>query len=171
MSAALSGPFLAVAGVLCVSGLAKLRAPRAAVPALALLGLPAARWLVAAVAVGEITLGLAALLVPVRGVALLVGLAYVAFAVVAARLAALRASCGCFGESQAAASPVQSLLSAGLAGVAIAAAVSPPAGAAWVLGRPAGTGLILGVGIAGCIYGLVIAYTQLPSAWGAWSAR
>ena len=171
MSAALSGPFLAAAGVLCVSGAAKLRSPRAAVPALALLGLPPRRWFVRLIAAGELALGVAGLAAPGRVVALLSAIAYVGFAVVAARLVVLRADCGCFGESGSVASPVQSLLIAALAAVALAAAISPPGGLGWLLQRPAATALTLVVGIAACVYGLVIAYTQLPAAWGAWSPR
>src|SRR2546423_9795593 len=111
MSAVLGAPFLAAAGVLCVSGAAKLRAPRAAVPALASLGLQARAWFVALIAAGELGLGLGAVLAPGRLLALLIAAAYAGFGVVVARLVSLRASCGCFGESEAAASPVQVVLS------------------------------------------------------------
>ena len=40
VNGALSGPFLAAAGVLCVSGAAKLRSPAGAVRGVAVLGLP-----------------------------------------------------------------------------------------------------------------------------------
>lgn len=171
MSAALSGPFLAAAGVLCVSGAAKLRSPRAAIPALVLLGLPGDVALVRTLALAELTLGVIALIAPSTPSALILVGAYAAFAVVATRLAALRASCGCFGESGTAASPAQALLSAALAGVAVAAAISPPGGIGWILDQPGAQALTLVVGVIGCVYGLVIAYTQLPSAWGAWSVR
>lgn len=171
MSPVLSGPFLAAAGVLCVSGAAKLRSPGATVPALALLGLPARRALVRALAVVELALGLVAIIAPGVLTAALVALAYAGFAAVAARLTALRADCGCFGESGASASPVQSILSAALAVVAAAAALSAPGGAGWLLHRPPASALTLALGIAGCVYALVTAYTQLPGAWSAWSAR
>jgi hypothetical protein len=171
VSAALTAPFLAAGGVLCVSGAAKLRSPRAAVPALAMLGVPGGGWLVRAIAAAELSLGVVALAAPGRAVALLVAGAYAGFAVVALRLVALRGACGCFGESQAPASPVQAALSAVIAGAAVAAALWPPGGLSWVLGRPAPAALTLALGLGGCIYGLVIAYTQLPSAWSAWEAR
>lgn len=171
MSSALSGPFLAAAGVLCVSGAAKLKAPRGATSALALLGLPADVALVRAIALGELTLGVVTLIAPSTASALILAGAYAGFAVVATRLAALRASCGCFGESGAAASPVQALMSAALAAGAVAAAISPPGGVGWILQQPLAQACALLVGVIGCVYGLVIGYTQLPSAWGAWSAR
>jgi hypothetical protein len=171
VSAALTAPFLAAAGVLCVSGAAKLRSPRAAVPALALLRLPPRAWLVRAIAAAELSLGAIALAAPGRVVALVVAGAYAGFAVVALRLVSLRAACGCFGESRTPASPVQAALSVVIAGAATAAALWPPGGLGWVLGRSAGAALTLALGLAGCIYGLVIAYTQLPGAWAAWEAR
>lgn len=171
MTSVLSGPFLAAAGVLCVSGVAKLRSPGPARQALVLLGLPSRRGLVRGLAAAELGLGAAGLTAPGTVTGLLVALAYATFAVVAARLAALRASCGCFGESQGAASPVQSWLSAALAALALAAAAWPPHGVGWVLGRPAAQALTLAVGAAGCVYGLVVAYTQLPGAWRAWGTR
>jgi hypothetical protein len=171
VSSALSAPFLAAAGVLCVSGVAKLRSPRAAIPALVLLRLPASSALVRAVAAAELTIGVAALIAPATATALAVAAAYATFAVVATRLAALRASCGCFGESEAAASPVQALLSGALAVMALVAAAAPPGGLHWVLAQPAATAAIVILGLAGGVYGLVIAYTQLPSAWGAWSTQ
>ena len=70
MSAALTAPFLAAGGVLCVSGAAKLRSPRTAVPALARLGLPARASLVRAIAAAELVLGATALAAPGRVVAL-----------------------------------------------------------------------------------------------------
>jgi hypothetical protein len=171
VSAALSGPFLAASGVLCVSGAAKLRSPRAALPTLALLGLPSRTSVVRAVATAELAIGLAGLIAPSRATALVIAAAYATFAVLATRLAALRASCGCFGESEAAASPVQALLSGALAIVAIAAAASPPGGLQWVLAQPVATAATLILGVGAGVYGVVIAYTQLPSAWGAWSAQ
>jgi hypothetical protein len=171
VSTALTAPFLAAGGVLCVSGAAKLRSPRTAVPALALLGLPARASLVRAIAAAELVLGVIALAAPGRVVALVVAGAYAGFAVVALRLVSLRAACGCFGESDAPASPVQAALSAVIALAALAAAVWPPGGLGWVAGRPAGAALALGLGLGGCIYGLVIAYTELPSAWAAWEAQ
>jgi hypothetical protein len=171
VSAALTAPFLAAAGLLCVSGAAKLRSPRAAQPALAGLGLPARAWLVRAIAAAELILGATALAAPGRGVALVVAGAYAGFAVVALRPASLRAACGCFGESDAPASSVQAVLSAVIAGAALGAAASPPGGLGWLAAHPAGTAVALALGLGGCVYGLVIAYTELPSAWAAWEAQ
>jgi len=171
VSSALSAPFLACAGVLCVSGVAKLRSPRAAVLALDLLRLPASTVSVRVLAAIELAIAVAGLAAPSPPTALVIGAAYTVFAITAVRLTSLRASCGCFGTSGAAASPVQALLSAVLAAVAAAAAGWPPGGAGWILDRPVTQALTLTVGVAGCVYGLVVAYTQLPGAWSAWSER
>ena len=48
------------------------------------------------------------------------------------------------------------------------AAVWPPHG---LLERPAGQAVVLMIGIAASAYATVLAYTQLPAAWSAWSAR
>ena len=80
MSSALSGPLLAAAGVLCVSGAAKLKAPRGAISALALLGLPADVAVARAIALAELTLGFVTLIAPSTASALILAGAYAAFA-------------------------------------------------------------------------------------------
>jgi hypothetical protein len=88
--------------------------------------------------------------------------------VLALLLARRRAACGCFGEDDFPASRAQALLSAVLAVASAAAAVWPPHG---LLDRPAGQAVVLMIGIAASAYATVLAYTQLPAAWSAWSAR
>ena len=83
MSQALTPPFLVAALVLCVAGVAKLRAPRRAMGALA---------------VGEVALGAACLVQPTRPEALALAVVYMSFTAVAVVLRRRRLSCGCFGE-------------------------------------------------------------------------
>jgi len=165
VTAVLAGPYLAAAGVLCVSGAAKLRAPG---PAARAVGVPAV--LVRIAAACELALGVWAALSPGLVNAVAVSCAYGAFAAVAVVLARRHAACGCFGESEAPASIAQAVLSVAIAACSAAAALSPPGGVGWVLARPPAQAVILAVGLGACVYGLVVAYTQLPAAWAAWEA-
>jgi hypothetical protein len=91
---------------------------------------------------------------------------YAAFAVVALVLLRHRSECGCFGESEAPASRLQGVLNVMLMTISLAAAVGQPHGLRWIVGQP-----VLLLGIAGSAFGIVLAYTELPRAWSAWSAR
>ena len=62
-------------------------------------------------------------------------------------------------------------LSAVLALVAVTGVVWPARGIAWLLGSTPGVVAPLALGIAGAAYATVLAYTELPSAWGAWRPR
>jgi uncharacterized membrane protein YphA (DoxX/SURF4 family) len=167
VTGALTGPFLAAAGLLCVSGVAKLRAPGTAAQAVRTLGLPAGAAVIRLAAAGELALGALALIAAGRLTAAVVGAVYAGFAALTVVLARRRAACGCFGSDEAPAGRTQMLLSIALALLCAAAAVWPPAGIGWVLSQlPA---LLIGVG--GCVYALALAYTELPAAWAAWSGR
>jgi len=165
---ALTAPMAVAAVVLVIAGVAKLRAPAPAVAALRELGLPAAALPIRAFAAGEIALGVWALVAPTSIVAIALACCYATFAGLALMLARRRAACGCFGEGDFPASRVQALLSAVLSLACAAAAVWSPHG---LLDRPAGQAVVLVIGIAAAAYATVLAYTQLPAAWSAWSAR
>ncbi len=169
MSAALTAPFAVAAVVLCAAGLAKLRAPNGAVRALMVTGLSANAALVRALAVGEVAIGGFALVRPSPWLAGAVAGLYASFCALSLALARRRAGCGCFGEGDAPASVLQSLLSGALCLVAVAAALAPAHGIGWVLDAGAGQAGALIVGIGGAAYATVIAYTVLPQAWSAWS--
>ncbi len=170
MAEALTPLVLAAALVLCAAGVAKLRDPAAVTAALAMLGLPAGPAAARVLGAGEIAVGLWAALAPTRLSCALLGAVYGAFAIVALVLARRRATCGCFGAHDTPASVVQSLLSAGLAAVALVAAAAEPRGLDWLFHQPPGTATGLLIGTAGIVYGAVLVYTQLPRAWSAWSA-
>jgi hypothetical protein len=167
----LTDPFAVAAIVLAVAGVAKLRAPRVAVAALREAGLPASTWLIRAFACFEVALGVWSIVSPGRSAAILLACCYAAFAGLGMLLARRRSSCGCFGESEAPASMAQAVISAVLAAICVLAAVHTPHGAGWLLDRPVNYAVVLVIGIAGSAYATVLAYTQLPGAWGAWSAR
>lgn len=166
MSQVLTGPVSAAAALLCVAAVAKLRAPAGAVRALTALGWPARIWHVRALCGLEMALGGAALLrpdpVPTAGLVAL----YAVFAGAAVLLRARQSACGCFGSGEVPASAIHVLLSSVLALVCAAGALWPAHRLAWTLTRP-----VLALGIAGCVYAAVLAYTQLPPAWGAWHPR
>lgn len=166
MTAALAGPYLAAAGVLCVSGAAKLRSPA---PAARAVGVPP--WLVRLAAGAELALGVWAAAAPSAPSALAMTFAYLGFAALALVLSRRHAACGCFGESDTPASVAQALLSVAIAACLAAAAAWPPGGVGWVFARPAAAAVTLAIGLVACVYGVVIAYTQLPAAWAAWEPR
>jgi hypothetical protein len=168
---ALTPPFLLAAVVLGVAAAAKLRSPAAAARALAVLGLPASPGLVRLFAACEGMLGLWCLAFPSRVAAGVMGSLYAVFAGLVLLLARRQASCGCFGEGDAPASIVQTILSAVLSIVAFAGLLSVPHGLPWLLERPPGYAALLIAGIAGSVYGAVLAYTEMPHAWGSWGAR
>jgi hypothetical protein len=157
VSEALTGPFAAAALVLCAAGAAKLRARSGA------------RWVLLAPV--ELGVGAWCLVAPGRPAAASLAALYAALAAGALALARRREACGCFGEHDAPATVFQAALSGALALVALAAALAGAHGVAWVLGRSPATAAALIVGTAGCAYATVLAYTELPRAWGSWGAR
>ncbi len=168
MREGLAAPLAAAALVLCVAGLAKLRSPTVAAASLTALGISVRGSAVRAFAVLELALGGWCLVAPaVPGIAALAWL-YGGFAGLSLLLARARLSCGCFGDGGAPASLVQAIVSLALALVAFAAAVWPPRS---LLAHSPSTGTVLAIGTAGAAYAIVLAYTQLPRAWTAWSPR
>jgi hypothetical protein len=164
----LTAPLAVAALVLVVAGVAKLRAPAPAVGALRELGVPVGQPVIGVFAAAEIVLGVWGLASPAGIAAIALACCYALFAGLALLLAARRAACGCFGEGDFPASGLQAAISAVLAGACAAAAIWPPHG---ILDRPAAQAAVLVIGIAGSAYATVLAYTQLPAAWSAWSAR
>jgi hypothetical protein len=162
---------LAAAALVAVSGLAKVRRPGPAATAVGMIGIRMPAPAIRLLATGECALGLAAVLDSARLLAFTLALAYAGFAAVTLALRRARAACGCFGDSGAPASGAGAALSACLAAVCGVAAVAGRHDLGWVLGRPAATAATLLLGAAGCVFALVVAYTELPVAWAAWSAR
>ena len=167
MAEVLSAPVLVAALVLCVAGAAKLRRPGIASDALGALGVSAGPVLVRALAACELALGVSCLVF--GGVAVVfLAVVYAAFAGVAIRLQRLHQPCGCFGAVQEPSSAWQWGLSAVFALLAAAGAVWPVHTIGSIFDRPPATATATVIGLAGAAYAAVIAYTELPSAWGAW---
>jgi hypothetical protein len=156
---ALTAPFAVAAIVLCVAGIAKLRAPAGASEAVGV-----GRGAVRVFALAELALGAWALAAPAPLAAALVAAVYVGFAAAQLVLAHRHTPCGCFGERDQPASRVQSLISCALSSSAALAAAWTPHGLTWVLGHSA----VLVLGVGGAAYAVVVGYTQLPLLWSAW---
>jgi hypothetical protein len=168
---ALTGPYLIASLTLCVAGFAKLRSPGPAVRALWTAGLPGSPLAIRIFAAGELALGAAAVAVAAPAITAALAAAYGAFAALALVLHRGGAECGCFGDTGAPASPLQAAISALLAAVCALAAATSTHALGWVLGRSPGTATVLIVGIGAAVYATVVAYSELPSAWTAWSGR
>ena len=164
-------PFAVAAVVLCVAAVAKLRAPEQAAAALAAIGLPVSVHLIRLFAVGEFVLGAWGAVAPSRPVAIVMALLYAGFAVFTVVLSRRGASCGCFGVTEVSASPLQAGISAAFALVCGWVAIDGAHGVPWIVGRAPLQALVLGLGIATAVFATVVAYTELPAAWGAWSRR
>lgn len=173
MASALSAPLAVCAIVLVVAGAAKLRAPGGAAAALWTLGLPRSELLVRCCALVELGLGIWTLVAPAGGPAALLAVAYALFTGLSLALARRRSACGCFGERATPATGVQAALSGLLGAVAVLGALAGAHGAGWILGRPPTVAPVLVVGVIAAAYATVLAYIELPGAWGAWegSAR
>ncbi|MDQ6730920.1 MAG: hypothetical protein M3022_11625 [Actinomycetota bacterium] len=164
MDSALAIPQLVAALVLCVAGAAKLRAPGAAARAVG-----AGPQLVRLFAAGELGLGAVVLAVGGPLPAAMMTVLYSGFAVLTLRLARAGEACGCFGDPQSPASPQQSALSGTLAAVCLLGAIGGARSLDWILGGSPGVVTVLGLGTAGAVYGIVLAYSELPQLWRSWS--
>jgi hypothetical protein len=175
MADALTPPLLVASMVLMVAAVAKMRAPEGAVGALITLGVGLrgvrARALVRVFAAGELALGAWALVGASRIACGLIAVVYAAFAGMTLVLAGRRATCGCFGAEGPPASAAGAALSAAFAVIALVAALTGVHGARWLLDLPAARALVLGLALSAATYGAVLAYTVMPTAWKAWSAR
>lgn len=166
MSPALAPPFLVAALLVCIAGGLKLRSPGRAAAALGMR--PAA---IRGLALGEVTLGAACALHPTRPLAVALAIVYGLFSLVAVVLMRRGVPCGCFGDNDLPVSSAHVIASELLGAVAVGAALAGPHGLGWVLDQPPMQTAALLVGVAGALYATVAVYTQLPTAWAAWSGE
>src|SRR5712675_1462486 len=123
---ALEGPFAAICALLALAGVAKLLRPSPTAGALAAARWPSSLPLVRLLGASEIALGVAAVATGERALAVLVGVAYVAFAAfvaVALRSGSPVQSCGCFGETTTPPSRIHLAANLAMAGTAFAVAI------------------------------------------------
>jgi methylamine utilization protein MauE len=161
-------PFLAAAGLLVVSGAAKLIRPDPAARALEQAALPSGRGKVRFLAVAELAIGTGCLAAPGRVWAASLAVVYAAFGAFLLRLLRLDSSvrsCGCVGSRDAPPSPVHVALNGVAAASGLGAAMTgSPVARDIVLGTP-----LLGVpailGLAACAYAAYACAVYLPSAW------
>jgi hypothetical protein len=126
-----AGPLFAAALLLGVAGLLKLTSPDPTRVALRSAGLPSSVWAARAIGLGE--LGATAYVIGWGGRlgAALVALAYLAFAAFSLRVISAtrgRASCGCFGSSDAPLTNLHVVVDLAIAAVALVAVADPVPG-------------------------------------------
>src|SRR5919199_5453638 len=118
----------AAAGLLALAGVAKVMYPLASTPALRAAGLPSHKALVAAYGIVEVVVGVAALVVPSPLTLIALGLLYLAFAAIVARLAFINVegvSCGCAGNRDLPPSYLHAALNLVAAAAAALSALDP----------------------------------------------
>ena len=126
---ALVVPYAAAAVLLGVAGVPKVRDPGDLVRAVRSVGMPFGRRSVRAFAVAEVVVAVAALVVPSRLTAALLGLMYAgftAFVVVALRRGGVLSSCGCFGKADTPPTRVHALVTGAASVTGLLVAVDPP---------------------------------------------
>lgn len=160
------GPFAAAAALLVLSGAAKLRRPDGAVRALRAVRWPANAHLVRLLAVVEIVVGAAGIVVGGRVAAVLVALSYVGFtgfvALAMARGESVR-SCGCFGAAGTPPTVYHLAMTTAAAAVAAVAAVAPVPAFTEALAASPLLGLPLVVLTGCCAWFAHAALTLLPA--------
>jgi drug/metabolite transporter (DMT)-like permease len=130
VSEALATPFFVAAALLVLSGLAKGREPKELASLLAVLGLSRARAAARVVGIAEAVVGIAALVAPSVATAVGVAACYAAFSGVLAYILVGRIevpSCGCIGSREAPPTGLHVVVTTLTAGMAVVAALSPPA--------------------------------------------
>jgi hypothetical protein len=158
--------------LLVLAGVAKLRAPEAAVVTLRELRLPPRRAAGRVAGAAEIGVGAAAIALPGRLSFGLLALAYALLATVVAVLLARgrsSADCGCFGEAGGGSDRGHLLANLIFSAAAGALACLPPPGLDAATLGPAGLALAAGI-LAGALL-VRAALTMLPSAWSAYGGR
>lgn len=161
----LTGPLMAAALLLGVAGVAKVANPDPTRVALRTAGLPGTAWFVRMIAAGEIVLGIVAVAVGGRLGAVLLGLAYLGFAGFSIRVISTsrgKASCGCFGASDAPLGKLHVVINLGIAVAAAVALVDPMASLATVVGDTPLSGSIFVAFVVLLAWLLQVALTGLP---------
>ena len=164
------GPVHALAALLAVAALAKLRDPTSAAAALGRAGLPSALVLVRMLAVAEMLVAAAVLLVGevLAVVALgLLHLGFAAFLVRVRRAAGAKASCGCFGSAEAPVGLLHVVVNAAAAGVAAISLTGSLPSLPAVLGDRMGLAVPYAAAVAVGAWATGLCLTSLPTLFAA----
>jgi hypothetical protein len=165
--AALTGPALAIAGLLAMAGAQKLVDPTMTVGALRALGVPSSSVLVRAGSAAELVLGVAAITIGGTAVWWAVAASYLAFAafvVAALRKGTMIGTCGCFGREETPPHWTHVALNGALAGLAGLIAARSPGSPVDALTADPGTAIAVVALAAVALYLLYAAYVELPRA-------
>ena len=163
--AALTGPALAIAGLLAMAGAQKLVDPTMTVGALRALRVPSSSVLVRAGSAAELVLGVAAITIGGTAVWWAVAASYLAFGafvVVALRKGTMIGTCGCFGREETPPHWTHVALNAALAVLAGLIAVRSPGSPLDALTAEPGTAIGVVALAAVALYLLYAAYVELP---------
>lgn len=124
------GPFLIASGLLVVTGAFKVVTPSGVTGAIGVIGARVPDWAGRVIGLGEMTLGVSAIVVPGRSIAAIVALGYLTLAGIVLLLRRRGAeSCGCFGEITSPPSLTHlsfNLMAALVAGIHAAIGGTPP---------------------------------------------
>jgi hypothetical protein len=170
LSDALAGPFIVAAGLLALSGLAKLYRPGPAVRAIEAVGLPGGTAVVRLVGSVELLVGLACLGRPDPIAAGSLAACYLAFTVFLLRLVRVSKgeSCGCVGERNTPPSPFHVGLNLFAAAAGVGAALAPPSSPVELAWQSPMLGLPLIAGLLAAAYAAYAAVVYVPLAWRAY---
>jgi hypothetical protein len=169
---AIAPAFFLAAGLLSIAGALKVVRPRATAQALVDAGLPASAAVARGLGLAELAAASWAILVPDAGGAFALAVAYLGFAGFLAYVLRTHpdaGSCGCAGAKAVPPSALHLTLDLAAVAIAIAyAAAGGPSAASWIGGLgAAGVAVLAGLALAGWL--AVVAVTEAPGAWGAWS--
>jgi hypothetical protein len=167
---ALAGPWTVVCGLLLLGGALKAARPADTARALRALDVPGPERLIRLGGLAEVAIAAAALATGARSFALLVAASYVGFLVFV--IAALRSdtplsSCGCFGRIDTPPTWIHVCLNVVAAGIAVAAAITPPPGLASLAAEQPGWGIPFVFVAAVGVYLVFVMLTALPRLFAA----
>jgi len=169
---AIAPPFFLAASLLVVAGVLKVVRPRATAQALLDADLPGSGAVARGLGVVELAAASWAILAPGGGGALALAVAYLGFGAFLAYVLRTHpdaGSCGCAGAKAVPPSALHLTLDVVAVAVGVAyGAVGGPSAVAWVGELGAGAAIVvLGLALAGWL--AVVAVTEAPDAWRAWS--
>jgi hypothetical protein len=161
-----------VCGVLVIAGVAKARSPASARDALSAVGLTVPAPVIRGLGVAEIAAGGGAAVWPTAATCALVAALYAGFTlfVLVSMRAPRGAPCGCFGAAETEVGLLHLALNVIACAIGVAAAIAPPRGIGWMLGRAPLTAAPLALGLAAATFAAYLAFTALPGAWRAYGS-